>query len=105
MAGDDLLYGDAGHDGLYGGSGDDTLRGGSGDDRAEERKVFGGEGDDTLYGDSGEDALYGGPGNDALHSVGDGAGDLVDCGSGTDAVERGSDQNLDRFVDCERFVD
>jgi Ca2+-binding RTX toxin-like protein len=80
------------------------VRGGTGDDRAEERKVFGGEGADTLYGDAGEDALYGGPGNDTVHSVGDNAGDYVDCGSGTDTVKKGSDQNLDRFVDCERFV-
>ena len=80
------------------------MRGGTGDDRAEERKVFGGEGADTLHGDAGEDALYGGPGNDTVFSVGDGEGDHVDCGSGTDTVKRGSDQNLDRFVDCERFI-
>jgi hypothetical protein len=36
--------------------------------------------------------------------VGDNAGDYVDCGTGTDTVKKGSDQNLDRFVDCERFV-
>jgi hypothetical protein len=36
--------------------------------------------------------------------VGDGEGDYVDCGAGTDTVKKGSDQNLDRFVGCERFV-
>jgi Ca2+-binding RTX toxin-like protein len=53
---------------------------------------------------AGEDALYGGPGNDTVYSVGDNAGDYVDCGTGTDTVKKGSDQNLDRFVDCERFT-
>jgi Ca2+-binding RTX toxin-like protein len=95
MGGNDVLYGDGGHDGLYGGAGDDT---------AEERKVFGGSGDDTLYGDAGDDALYGGPGNDRLNSMGDGGADYVDCGAGIDTVKKGSGQSLDRFVNCERFV-
>ena len=53
---------------------------------------------------AGEDALYAGPGNDTVYSVGDYEGDLVDCGSGIDTVKKGSDQNLDSFVNCERFV-
>ncbi|CAA9491676.1 MAG: hypothetical protein AVDCRST_MAG05-1917 [uncultured Rubrobacteraceae bacterium] len=28
----------------------------------------------------------------------------MDCGDGHDTVQRGSDTNLDRFVDCEEFV-
>jgi Ca2+-binding RTX toxin-like protein len=102
--GNDFLYGNRGHDGLYGGPGDDEIHGGTGDDRAEERSVHGGEGADILYGGAGGDALYAGPDDDTLHSVGDQDGDLVDCGSGTDSVQKGSDQNLDRFVNCERFV-
>ena len=78
--------------------------GGAGDDRAEERAVHGGSGADTLYGGLGSDGLYGGPGNDFVHSVGDNAGDRVECGGGIDTVKRGADQNLDLFVDCERFV-
>ena len=77
---------------------------GGGDDRVEERVVHGGSGNDILYGDAGEDVLYGGPGTDTVISVGDGEADVVDCGDGTDTVKRGSDQNLDRFVGCERFV-
>ena len=77
----------------------DTISGkGSGD------TLIGKGGNDFLYGDAGGDALYAGPGNDTLHSVGDQDGDLVDCGSGTDTVQKGSDLNLDRFVNCERFV-
>jgi Ca2+-binding RTX toxin-like protein len=53
---------------------------------------------------AGEDALYGSPGNDTVYSVGDNAGNYVDCGTGTDTVKKGSDQNLDRFVGCERFT-
>src|SRR5215204_4254798 len=59
---------------------------------------------DNISGMGGGDALIGKGGNDFLHSVGDNAGDLVDCGSGTDTVQTGSDQKLDRFVNCERFV-
>ncbi len=36
--------------------------------------------------------------------MGDGAGDYVDCGDGHDTVRKGSDQNLDLFVGCEKFV-
>ena len=104
LGGDDTLYGNRGHDALYGGPGEDLIYGGPGDDRAEERAVHGGSGDDVLSGGAGGDALYGGPGNDRIFSVGDGAGDIVDCGSGTDTVKKGADLNLDRFVGCERFV-
>ena len=87
FGGDDTLYGGPGHDGLYGGPGDEEVHGGSGDDRSDERIVQGDPGADTVY------------------SVGDNAGDVVDCGLGTDTVKRGQDQNLDRFVNCEKFVD
>lgn len=104
MGGNDLLYGDDGHDGLYGGPGDDTVRGGAGDDRLEERKVFGGSGNDTLYGDAGSDALYGGPGNDRVIAIGDAPGDYMDCGAGTDTVQRSFRSEHDVFVNCERFT-
>ena len=103
LGGDDTLYGGRGHDGLYGGAGIDVIHGGMGDDRAEERKVFGGSGGDVIYGEGGKDALYGGPGDDLVISTGDDAGDFVDCGDGVDSVRKGSDQGLDRFVDCEKF--
>jgi Ca2+-binding RTX toxin-like protein len=66
--------------------------------------VHGGSGDDELFGDAGGDALYSGPGNDTIHSVGDFESDHVDCGSGIDAVFKGPDADLDRFVNCEKFV-
>ncbi len=80
------------------------MYGGAGDDRLEDRSVYGGGGSDHVYGGSGSDNLYSGPGNDFISSVGDGAGDYVDCGDGHDTVQKGSDQNLDRFVGCEEFV-
>ena len=69
-------------------------------------QVFGISGGDVIYGEGGEDALYGGPGSDLITSTGDGAGDYVDCGGGVDIVEESgaSDRKLDRFVNCERFV-
>jgi Ca2+-binding RTX toxin-like protein len=106
MGGDDFLYGNGGHDGLYGGAGVDVIHGGDGDDRAEERAVHGGSGGDVIYGEGGEDALYGGPGADIVISTNDGAGDYVDCGGGVDTVQKAGapDRNLDRFVNCEKFV-
>jgi Ca2+-binding RTX toxin-like protein len=80
------------------------VRGGAGDDRLEERKVFGGEGADTLYGDAGSDAIYGGPGDDRVIAIGDAPGDYVDCGAGTDTVQRSFRSQYDVFVGCERFV-
>jgi Ca2+-binding RTX toxin-like protein len=89
------------------------VRGGSGDDRAEERAVYGGEGNDFLYGDDGDDALYGGPGNDEIYgdagndlvgSEGDGKVDKVDCGPGIDVAKKSPTEQLDSFVNCERFV-
>lgn len=44
----------------------------------------------------GNDYMYGGAGDDFINSVGD--------GDGYDTVKKGSDQNLDRFVGCEKFV-
>jgi Ca2+-binding RTX toxin-like protein len=72
--------------------------------RAEERKVFGGSGNDLLYGNAGEDALNAGPGNATIYSEGDGEGDVVDCGSGTDTVMKNGQEQLDRYVGCERFA-
>jgi len=86
------------------GPGNDYMYGGSGDNRLEDRSVYGGAGSDHVYGGSGSDNLYSGPGNDFVSSVGDGDGDYVDCGDGYDTVKKGSDQNLDRFVGCEKFV-
>jgi len=103
----------AGNDLVIAYEGNDTIRGGSGNDRAEERAVYGGEGNDALYGDAGDDALYGGPGSDGIYggagsdligSEGDGKQDIVDCGSGIDAVKKSPIEQLDRFVNCERFV-
>jgi len=36
--------------------------------------------------------------------MGDGGADSVDRGAGIDAVKKGPCPNLDRFVNCERFV-
>jgi hypothetical protein len=36
--------------------------------------------------------------------MGDGGADSVDRGAGIDAVKKGPYPNLDRFVNCERFV-
>ena len=38
-----------------------------------------------------------------MTSTGDNAGDFVDCGDGLDAVRKGADLGLDRFVNCEEF--
>ena len=76
------------------------MYGGAGDDRLEDRSVYGGGGSDHVYGGSGSDNLYSGPGNDFIFSVDGGAGDHVDCGDGYDTAQRGSDENLDRFVGC-----
>jgi hypothetical protein len=53
---------------------------------------------------AGEDALYGGPGNDRVIAIGDAPGDYVDCGSGTDTVQRSFRSEHDVFVGCEKFV-
>jgi Ca2+-binding RTX toxin-like protein len=58
-----------------------------------------GSGNDTVWGDAGEDMIYGGPGPDTIYPVGD-DGDIMDCGLGTDTVKKGSDQNLDRCINC-----
>ena len=79
------------------------MYGGAGDDRFEDRTVYGG-GSDHVYSGSGSDNLYSDPGNDFIFSVGDGADDYVDRGDGYDTVQKGSDQSLDCFVGCEKFV-
>jgi hypothetical protein len=53
---------------------------------------------------AGEDALYGGPGNDRVIAIGDAPGDYVDCGTGTDTVQRSFRSEHDVFVGCERFT-
>jgi Ca2+-binding RTX toxin-like protein len=103
--GHDRLFGEGGADGLSGGSGNVQVHGGSVDDRSDERLVQGGSGNDTVWDDAGEDTIYGGPGADTIYSVGDDEGDVVDCGLGSDTVKKGSDQDLDRFINCEKFFD
>ncbi len=83
----------------YGTSAGEVIKG-----TAEAKVIHGLGGDDAIHGMGGNDVLYGGPGNDRLHSMGDGGADYVDCGAGIDTVKKGSGQSLDRFVNCERFV-
>ena len=83
----------AGKDEVSGGDGGDTLYGGSYAD-----KMFGG---------NGRDETYGGRGNDFISSVGDDSrGDFVDCGPGTDTVNRmpGSGAG-DTLRNCEKRVE
>ncbi len=91
FGGDDLIRGLDGRDRIGGGDGGDTM--------------YGGRGEDVLNGGGGEDRIYGGPGDDYVSSVGDNAVDQVDCGGGTDTVDRslviGPDK-ADVFVDCEK---
>ena len=107
--GNNRLVGTDGRDRMSGGGGDDLMRGLDGRDR-----MGGGDGLDTMYGSRGEDVLngldgedtiYGGPGNDYISSIGDNSVDQVDCGGGTDTVDRslvlGPDK-ADVFVDCEK---
>jgi Ca2+-binding RTX toxin-like protein len=91
-SGDDSLFGRSGNDRLAGGDGDDELEGGRGDDT-----LRGGRGRDQLNGGFGRDRLFGGPGADTIRAVGGGA-DVIDCGPGTDRVEKDS---RDRTRHCE----
>jgi len=70
-AGPDVLSGDAGSNTLTGGAGNDVLTGGGGPDQ--------------LTGGAGADRVDGGQGADAF-AVGDGTGDSVVCGTGSDVV-------------------
>ena len=116
--GDNRLVGTDGRDRMAGGGGDDLVRGLGGPDvmRGGSRNdfdangqdtMYGGRGEDVVNGEGGEDHIYGGPGNDYISSIGDNAVDVVDCGGGTDSVDRslvlGPDK-ADVFVDCEQSV-
>lgn len=79
--GNDSFGGGAGDDRVYAGSGVDLGSGDSGDDRI----FLQGGADNVTYGFQGEDLLVGGRGNDqCLHVWGDGPGDRVVGGPGTD---------------------
>jgi Ca2+-binding RTX toxin-like protein len=80
--GDDLLNGGTGDDNLGGGQGRDTLVGEDGNDL-----LLGQDEDDLIYGNEGDDRIYGGDGNDLVYSgpnSGDGRGDVMDGGAGSD---------------------
>ena len=60
-----------------------------------------------MSGGNGRDEIYGGRGNAFISSVGDDSnGDFVDCGPGTDTVNRmpGSGAG-DTFRNCEKTVE
>ncbi len=83
-AGDDTISGGASYDWLQGGDGNDILTGDDGNDILE-----GDAGADQLAGGSGIDDLAGGDGNDRfIVAAGDlVAGDVIDGGADTDALE------------------
>ncbi|HEX3455991.1 MAG TPA: hypothetical protein VHS03_15310, partial [Gaiellaceae bacterium] len=56
-------------------------------------------GNDVLRGGPGRDRIYGGPGNDSITVNGDGAPDVVACGTGTDIVNADLGDAVAR--DCE----
>ena len=70
------------------------MSGGQGDDL-----VRGDAGDDLLKGGAGSDRILGGTQNDTIVSVGDRAGDVVDCVAGTDTVTA---DRYDRVSGCEK---
>lgn len=78
---DTALYVDAGdgNDTITGGEHDDILIGGRGEDT-----IHGGDGDDQLYGDGGVDALYGDDGNDTIYV--DELDSLYEGGAGEDTL-------------------
>lgn len=89
-AGDDVLLGGDGDDVLLGGTGLDELRGGEGADYlfggGGEDVLYGDAGDDTLIGGSGADQLYGGAGDDVFIIEGNGHGDVMDGGAGSNTL-------------------
>jgi len=108
--GADRLVGTGGVNTVRGLDGGDTVRALAGKD-----EVSGGEGDtlygggsyaDEMLGGNGRDEIFGGRGNDFTSSVGDdSSGDFVDCGSGTDTVNRMPGSGAaDTFRDCEKTV-
>jgi Ca2+-binding RTX toxin-like protein len=85
---DDAIYGGGGDDLLYGDSGRDKIYGDTGADR-----IFGGNGNDTIKGGKGRDRIYGQDGNDKLYDN-DNAIDIIDGGTGTDGIDRDSEDNV-----------
>jgi Ca2+-binding RTX toxin-like protein len=91
--GNDRINGGAGNDHLYGEGGKDVLAGGAGKDRIQgQGTLTGGAGSDVidaLFGLNGSKSivsrLFGGAGNDHF-LTGNGAKEIVDCGSGNDQV-------------------
>lgn len=79
--GNDLIFGQDDRDTLLGGAGDDTIDGGIDDDLIE-----GGAGADLITGGQWADTLLGGDDADrfVVASAADGAGDLIDGGTGGD---------------------
>jgi hypothetical protein len=75
---------------------------GPGDDWVEHGYVLaGGAGDDEIQGGSGSDSIDAGPGDVVVVSIGDDlvdGADVIDCGSGRDAVRADLD---DRVRNCE----
>ncbi len=80
--GDDTIGGHGGNDSLFGEAGNDKVHGDDGDDYIEA-----GAGHDKVYGNGGADILLGLAGNDQLFSAGDGTGDSVSGGPGTDSAD------------------
>jgi Ca2+-binding RTX toxin-like protein len=120
-AGDDTMKAGEGSDEVYGGSDDDSMPAGTGGDR-----IYGGAGNDRLLGKEGADRAFGGPGDDYLRDdragegsfrdelfgedgddtfevSDDGGGrgvvDRIVCGSGTDTVTAGPEDDV--AGDCE----
>jgi Ca2+-binding RTX toxin-like protein len=91
--GNDTVKGGAGNDYLYGQGGEDVLEGGAGKDRLQGQGILSGGGGsdfiDALFGDEGSKSivshLFGGAGNDRF-VTGNGAKEIIDCGSGNDQV-------------------
>jgi hypothetical protein len=115
-AGRNLFSGGPGDDVLTGAGGDDQLNGGYGNDR-----LVGGDGQDVLGGDDGDDRLEGGAGVDRYYGddvtaclayacpsgqdlieARDGAREQIECGPGTDTVNR---DNVDVIYDSVQLSD
>ena len=82
--GESVLGGADDDDLIFGEHGDDTIRGDVGNDTA-----YGGSGADILSGGAGADALTGGAGDDTfiVDGLGDGNGDVINGGDGTDVLD------------------
>jgi Ca2+-binding RTX toxin-like protein len=119
-AGNDTVQGLGSNDTVHGRGGADVITGdGTNDPTTDGSDTLFGEGrGDTLTGETGANAYFGGPGPDTIHAdqsrpvdvenisagdgndhifVGDGARDVVDCGSGSDVVES-FDVGVDQFA-------